>query len=132
MILWHALLVQSRLYHRCFVFLGILAVFAALVSMPLATTYAFVMAGQAAHVDTMKMAGADEMPCHKAAKPCPDCPQKVCPELGTCLVKCFQPVPSPAAEARLITERVSDRVAPTLARVAASSLIPPLLRPPSV
>lgn len=105
--------------------------FAALVSMPLATTYAFVMAGQASRADTMNMAGIDEMPCHKAAKHCPDCPQKVCPELGTCLVKCFQPVPSPVAQARLHPELVSDRVAPALARISASSLIPPLLRPPS-
>ena len=80
---------------------------------------------------TMSMQGA-EMPCHKMKKSCPDCPQKVCPEMGSCLVKCFQPLPTPVSESRLHRDIVADRVAPAISAVPASSLIPPLLRPPSV
>jgi hypothetical protein len=124
---------RHRFYQRWFVFLGMLAMFSALLSMPLTATYAFAMAGKATATSnmTMSMQGA-EMPCHKMKKSCPDCPQKVCPEMGSCLVKCFQPLPTPVSESRLHRDIVADRVAPAISAVPASSLIPPLLRPPSV
>lgn len=106
------------------------AMLGALLAMPLATTYAFAMAVQS-HTMQMADAGQQKMPCHKAPKQCPGCPQKVCPELGTCLVKCFQPMPSPVADTRLHMEAVGARVPPAPMLMASGSLIPPLLRPPS-
>lgn len=114
------------------------AMLGALVSMPLTATYAFAMSGKAATSATepahdMDMSAAKTpMPCDSPAKHCPDCPQKVCPDMGSCLVKCFQPFQSPLAEAQLSGEIVRDRVAPGHALVIAGSLIPPLLRPPRV
>ena len=105
-----------------------LAMLGALISMPLTSTYAFAMAG-AKTAATASMGG---MPCHKLVKHCPDCPQKVCPDIGTCLVKCFQPLSPPVAEASLQGDVVSARVAPEPSQIRATSLIPPLLRPPSV
>ena len=58
------------------------------------------------------MSTMDEMPCHNPAKPCPDCPQKVCPEMGNCLVKSFQPLPQPIAEARLQRDVIGQRMMP--------------------
>ena len=108
--------------------------FGALIYMPMTATYALAMSGKmSATSGGMSMsAAADEMPCHKAMKHCPDCPQKVCPEMGNCLVKCFQPLPQPIAEARLQRDVIGQRVMHAPTRVTASSLIPPLLRPPSV
>ena len=70
-----------------------LAMLGALISMPMTSTYAFAMAG----AKTAATASMDGMPCHKPVKHCPDCPQKVCPDIGTCLVKCFQPLSPPVA-----------------------------------
>ncbi|AGK56883.1 hypothetical protein HYPDE_26003 [Hyphomicrobium denitrificans 1NES1] len=124
---------RHRFYQRWFVFLGMLAMFSALLSMPLTAAYAFAMAGTASATAHMTMSAQDaEMPCHKVKKSCPDCPQKVCPEMGSCLVKCFQPLPTPVSEATLHDDVITDRVAPATSAVPASSLIPPLLRPPSL
>jgi hypothetical protein len=76
------------------------------------------------------------MPCHgqKTAakiKHCPNCPDKACPDLGNCLIKCFQQMTAPVSHARLFGDVVRTRIAPSASRVNASSLIPPLLRPPS-
>lgn len=111
-----------------------LAMLGALVSMPLTATYALAMAGTRPAVSHhMTVADAKgEMPCHKPMKSCPDCPQKICPEMGSCLVKCFQPLPAPVSEARLSRDVIVERVAPSSTAVTAGSLIPPLLRPPSV
>jgi hypothetical protein len=76
-------------------------------------------------------ATAEQMPCHKPAKPCPDCPQKACPGMSACFAKCFQPL-TPIAEASLYGSVSTSRVPPATSQVAAKSLIPPLLRPPSV
>ncbi|MBY0560107.1 MAG: hypothetical protein K2Q04_09670 [Hyphomicrobium sp.] len=124
----------NRLFQRWFVVLGMVAMFGALISMPMTATYALAMSGQtsATSGDMSMLAAADEMPCHNPMKHCPHCPQKVCPEMGSCLVKCFQPMPQPIAEARLQRDSVGQRVMPSPTRVTASSLIPPLLRPPSV
>jgi len=135
--LCHSPSVRNRLFQRWFVVLGMVAMFGALLSMPVTATYAFAMAGQASAMatgdhamDTASM--PKDMDCAKAAKHCPNCPQKFCPEMGSCLVKCFQPLSPPAAEARLRGVVRSERVMPTPSRVTVSSLIPPLLRPPSV
>jgi len=125
--------VKKRFYQRWFVFLGIVAMLGALAAMPLTSTYALAMAG-VSHIAHEDMASADEMPCHKTAqqKPCPDCPQKVCPELGTCLVKCFQQLAPPLAGGVHLAPPIASQLAPTTDGVVASSLVPPLLRPPSV
>jgi hypothetical protein len=126
-------LMRHRLYQRWFVFLGVLAMFSAFLSMPLTATYAFAMAGKTSATGHMTASMQDaEMPCHKMKKSCPDCPQKVCPEMGSCLVKCFQPLSTPVSEVHLQGDIITHRVAPALSAVPPSSLIPPLLRPPSV
>lgn len=104
-----------------------IAMLGALIALPLTTASALAMSKpMAAH------ATAHEMPCHKPAKPCPHCPQKVCQDMGNCLVKCFQPLYSPVADEGLLGTMVGSRLSPGLSQVASSSLIPPLLRPPSV
>ena len=90
-----------------------LAMLGALISMPMTSTYAFAMAG----AKSAATASMDGMPCHKPVKHCPDCPQKVCPDIGTCLVKCFQPLSPPVAEARLQGDVVSERVVPEPSQV---------------
>ena len=103
------------------------AMLGALLAVPLTTSIALAMSGP------MSAASAhDQMPCHKPAKPCPDCPQKVCPNMGACLINCFQPLSLPAAEAHLQGIVVSSRILPTPSQITAASLVPPLLRPPSV
>jgi hypothetical protein len=125
--------VRNRLFQRWFATLGMLAMLGALLSMPLTATYAFAMAGAApASHHGVSIADKGEMPCQKPMKSCPDCPQKVCPEMGSCLVKCFQPLPPPISEAQLQRHVITGRVAPMPVAVTAGSLIPPLLRPPSV
>lgn len=125
---------RQRLLQRFFLILGMVAMLGALVSAPLTVTYAFARAGMASPPATTVSAAADEMPCHKPAKQkhCPDCPQKVCPELGTCLVKCFQPLFQPVSVSGLQGESVRAGVVPIRSAAATGSLIPPLLRPPSV
>jgi hypothetical protein len=103
------------------------AMLGALISVPMTTSIVLAMAGP-----MTATAATGEMPCHKLAKRCPDCPQKVCPDMGSCLVKCFQPLSPPIAEACLQGMVVSSRVLPTPSQVSAESLVPPLLRPPSV
>ncbi len=114
--------------------LGMLAMLGTLLSMPLTATYAFAMAGAARAIShDMSMTDAKgEMPCHKPMKSCPGCPQKICPEMGSCLVKTFQPLPPLVPETRLQGDVIVGRVAPMPVAVTAGSLIPPLLRPPSV
>ncbi|MBN8913056.1 MAG: hypothetical protein WC807_09160 [Hyphomicrobium sp.] len=124
---------KKRFYRRCFGVLGIFAMLGALVTLPLTSTYTLAMATahQAAPGD---MAKSDAMPCHKPAqqKSCPDCPQKVCPEIGTCLVKCFQQLVPPPASGVHLEMAVAARLSPIADDVVASSLVAPLLRPPSV
>jgi hypothetical protein len=131
---WQSDLVGNRLFQRWFVILGMVAMFGALLSMPLTASYAFAMAAATPAVSgDMAMSGpAAETPCQKPMNHCPDCPQKVCPAMGNCLVKSFQSLSPPAAEARLQGVVPSGRVMPAPMRVTASSLIPPLLRPPIV
>lgn len=120
---------RKRIYHRWFVVLGMLAMLGALVAMPMTSTFA--MAVGAAYAD---QSSADEMPCHRPAKPahCPNCPQKMCPDMGTCLAKCFQQLVPPLTGGMPLGLLVAAKLAPEPSAVAASSLVPPLLRPPSV
>ncbi|MBN9290020.1 MAG: hypothetical protein J0H36_02625 [Hyphomicrobium denitrificans] len=125
---------RNKLFQRWFVTLAMLAMLGALISMPLTATYVLAMTGAHPAVsDHVTMADAKgEMPCQKPMKSCPDCPQKVCPEMGSCLVKCFQPLPVPVSEARLSCDVVAERLVPLPVAITTGSLIPPLLRPPSV
>ncbi|MGO4681915.1 hypothetical protein [Hyphomicrobium sp. 2TAF46] len=123
----------KRLFQRWFAVLGMIAMLGAVMAMPLTATYAFAMSGKSETSAKMAMtAKADAMPCHKPMKHCPSCPQKVCPEMGSCLVKCFQTLQQPVAEAWLQRDVIDQRVMPAPTRVTPGSLIPPLLRPPSV
>jgi hypothetical protein len=126
--------VRNRLLQRLFVMLGMVAMLGALLAVPMTASYALGMAGKTtATASKMSMpAAADEMPCHKPKKHCPNCPQKVCPEMGSCLIKCFQTLPQPVAEAWLQRDIIDQRVMPAATRVTPGSQIPPLLRPPSV
>ena len=102
------------------------AMLGALIALPMTTSMALAMS-----VPTVASSTADEMPCHKPAKkPAKHCPG--CPDMGTCLVKCFQPIASPLADTTLPHKTVSLRMSPGPSRAASGSLIPPLLRPPSV
>jgi hypothetical protein len=125
--------VRNRLFQRWFAMLGMLAMLGTLLSMPLAATYALAMAGtHPVPSHDMSMADAKGEPCQKPMKSCPKCPQKVCPDMGSCLVNTFQPLPPLVSETRLQGDVVVGRIAPVPVAVTAGSLIPPLLRPPSV
>jgi hypothetical protein len=113
----------KRLLHRCFVALGILAMGMALAAIPAGIALASAKADMAA-----MSAGADEMPCEH---PCPGC-AKPCPDMGTCLLKCFQPLSNVAAQAGVQTYPLRERIPPGLSRRITEAPIPPLLRPPSV
>ena len=124
---WQSQFVGKRIYHRWFIVLGLIAMFGAVITMPLTATYAMAKAA------AMSSAGAmGDMPCHNAAKHCPDCPQKVCPELGTCLMKSFQSLFQLVASTPLHRPLVTMRVLPAPPQVADDLVIPPLLRPPIV
>lgn len=118
----------KRPIHRCFLALGLLAMLGALVSVPFKSTYAFAMGGKS----SMAASASSEMPCHKPAKHCPDCPQKICPDLGSCFVKCFQPLSPPVGQIALHRKSSGERVGTERADITAGSLVHPLLRPPSV
>lgn len=103
--------------------LGIFAMLAAILSAPATTTYAFAMADQAA--------SAMEMPCHDQPDPCPDCAKSACPDMGSCLLKCFQVVASiPTASLLASPPPAADQTS-LHGRSELGSLISPLLRPPS-
>jgi len=120
--------------------LGMFAMLVALVAVPLASASVVAAPGAPdgmAAMDTahaMADAAAEEMPCHRSAPPqhCPDCPQQACPNLGACLVKCFQTLSSPLTAIVLHRDVASSRIAPALSPARPGSLTPPLLRPPSV
>lgn len=71
---------------------------------------------------------AEAMPCKGD---CPDC-AKPCPELGGCLLKCFNSLFAPPAQATLYNVDVDGFVTFALVQCASDALVPPLLRPPSV
>ena len=124
--MWQSDGVKKRTYHRLSAMLGMVAMLGALIAVPIAASTALAMAGP-----MTATAAADEMPCHKPAKnPTKHCPD--CPDMGTCLVKCFQPLSALVAETSLLGVVVAPRVLPEPSQIAPGSLIPPLLRPPSV
>jgi hypothetical protein len=122
---WHARIVRKRRSHQWSAVLGMVAMLGALIAMPMTTSMALAMSAPMA-----ASSAADEAPCHKPAKkPAKHCPD--CPDMGTCLVKCFQPLSAPVAETSLLGIVVALCVLPEPSQIAAGSLIPPLLRPPS-
>src|SRR5262249_21984506 len=109
--------------HRCFVALGLLAMAMALSAIPAGIALA------AAKSQAMEMAAdADEVPCHH---PCPHC-AKPCPDVGSCLLHCFQPLASVFLPTGILAHAVRELVAPALSRRISEAPIPPLLRPPCV
>lgn len=128
--------------HRWSLILGIMAMVSAIVSVPASAASVFAAmemgtgtgtnTAQSTHHGMSTAATEAPMPCKGAMKHCPHCPQKICPELAGCAVKCFQAFSPLPAEARLMGEILRERLAPGRAFVTAGSLIPPLLRPPSV
>ena len=70
----------------------------------------------------------DDMPCDH---PCPGCATP-CPDMGTCLLKCFQPLSNAPAQASVERSFVRELVPPGLSQRIAEAPIPPLLRPPSI
>ena len=131
--LWHVADMRNRLLQRWFVVLAMLAMLAmlgAIAAVPLTSTVAAAMAGSSAHTPSKSMAAA--IPCHKPAKPCPHCPQKYCLDMSTCLLNCPQVLSPPVAGENLHVATVTLRVFPASQPITRGSLIPPLLRPPSV
>jgi hypothetical protein len=108
--------------HRCFVVLGLVAMAAALLAIPAGIVLASAKSDMAAMAN-----GSGDMPCHK----CPDC-DKPCPDMGSCLLKCFQPLSQVPAQANVERPTVRDLIAPGPSQERAKVGIPPLLRPPSV
>lgn len=119
---------MKRLLQRCCAIFGMIAMLGALAAVPLAST--IVHAATPAVADGL----ADGMPCHKPAqpKPCPDCPQKACPEMGACFVKCSQQIAPLVAGGHVGARVITVRLPPSPSEAAASLPVPPLLRPPSV
>jgi hypothetical protein len=124
--LWRFNHLKNRLFQRWFLVLGMVAMLGAIIVVPVTSALA------AANTTSASSMGMGDTPCHKPAKSCPDCPEKSCPSLSACLVKCFQKLSALPTEARLDRTTVSSRVWPAPSLVTASSLTPPLLRPPSV
>ena len=120
--LWHAGAVKEAL-HRCCVALGLVAMAAALFAIPASIALASAKSDMAA-----MSAASDEMPCDH---PCPGC-AKPCPDMGSCLVKCFQPLSSAPMQASVQTHSVRDFIPHGLSRRMSEAPIAPLLRPPSV
>jgi hypothetical protein len=119
--------VKKRLFHRLSAALGLVAMLSAISFAPAMTSAALAM-----ELGSPVVAAAQEqMPCHKPAKPCPDCPQKACPDMSVCVAKCFQPL-TPIAEVSLRGSVSASVLLPASSQVPAKSRIPPLLRPPSV
>jgi hypothetical protein len=113
----------KRSLHRCFVALGLLAMAMALAAIPAGIVLASAKTDMAA-----MSAGSDDMPCDH---PCPGC-AKPCPDMGTCLLKCFQPLSSSPAQSSVRTHSLRQRIPPGLSRRITEAALPPLLRPPSV
>jgi hypothetical protein len=103
--------------------LGVLAMLMALVAIPAGIALVSAKSDMAA-----MSASSDDMPCNH---PCPGC-AKPCPDMGTCLLKCFQPLSNAPVQASVQSYSVRDLIPPGLSRRTREAPIPPLLRPPSV
>lgn len=78
---------------------------------------------------------AVDMPCHKpvkSKKPCPDCPQKTCPEGAACMVKCFQQLSAVLAKSLMFAMPLTARAVRLPDVAPAGAFPPPPLRPPIV
>lgn len=132
--LWHSTHVRSRIYRRWCLVLGMIAMLGAVLSVPLSAAHAFQLA--ASHDAQQTAAVKQDMPCHNhkpvKADHCPNCPQKTCPDLGSCLVKCFQQLTPLPVDVRLQADMGRDRIPPAAAHESAGTLTPQLLRPPRV
>jgi hypothetical protein len=122
-------IVKDHLLQRWSLILGVLAMLGAGVVAPMTTTHAIAKPGMTSSMS----ASTQAMPCHKPANPCPDCPQKSCPDMGAgCLVKCSQLVASPGALALNYAPVMRSRLPSAPQQAVSGSLTPPLLRPPIV
>jgi hypothetical protein len=113
----------KKLLHRCFVALGLLAMGMALVAIPAGITLASAKSQMTTMADNF-----GDMPCHH---PCPHC-AKTCPDMGSCLLKCFQPLSNFPSSVSLEEHDANSVAPPGLSQRIAETPIPPLLRPPSV
>jgi len=123
--MWQSLETVKRRLHHCFVVLGLLAMAMALAAIPVGI--ALVSSKTPAGVE-MAHNGDDAMPCHH---PCPGC-AKLCPDMGTCLLKCFQQLPPLPEQLAIEATFIRNLVPLGQAQRIAEAPIPPLLRPPSV
>ena len=100
--MWHPDAVK-RTFHRCFVALGLVVM--ALAAIPAGIALASAKVGAAVMADN-----SDDMPCHH---PCPGC-AKPCPDMGTCLLKCFQPLSNLPVQEYVQSYSVRDLIPPEL------------------
>lgn len=126
-------IVRNSLYRRWSLVLGMLAMLGAVLSVPLSAAHALSIAGS--HHEQQVAAAKHDMPCHSHKpvrdKHCPNCPQKGCPDIASCLAKCSQQLTPLLTGARLPNIIVGDRILPAADGESAGALTPQLLRPPS-
>jgi hypothetical protein len=116
-------LTSKRTLHRCFVALGLIAMAMALAAIPAGIVLASAKSNMMAMADN-----SGDLPCHH---PCPHC-AKTCPDMGSCLLKCFQPLSNVPNSVGLGEHDANSVAPPALSQRIAGTPIPPLLRPPSV
>ena len=114
--------------NRWFALLGLVAMVTGLMAVvltaPVAKMDHAMMGHSASH-------GADQSGVTGCAH-CPNCPHEGCPDLAGCLAKCFQPIFDMTKTAATFEPAVHTQVTMAAMPVLGGSLIPPLLRPPSV
>jgi hypothetical protein len=129
----------TRQHHKFWLLiLGILAMLSSMMSVTLVRHMAGppqqMAQSSASHANALVVPTSSHaaMPCHKQTKPCPQCPKSICPDMAICLAKCVQQAPALLAldaASAMIMQRIGW---PAPDQILAGSLIPPLLRPPSV
>ena len=135
--MWHGPRVNRRRHSFACVCLGMIAMLGAVVSFPLSAAHALAMLAAPASGHMMSHDGGTQVgqaqtatageDCHK---PCPNCPEKGCPDLNACLAKCVQAMAQPAIAADVPVATTLLQVTHRSSLVAAGLLVPPLLRPP--
>ena len=113
----------KRTLHCCFVALGLIAMAMALAAIPAGIALASAKSSMTVMADN-----SGDMPCHH---PCPHC-AKTCPDMGSCLLKCFQPLSNVPGSVSPEGYDASSVEPSALSQRIAGTPIPPLLRPPSV
>jgi hypothetical protein len=136
---WQIIQVTRQHHKFWLLILGILAMLSSMMSVTLVGRMAgplqqmvqsSVSHATAIVVPTLSHAAA--MPCHKQTKPAPRCPKSICPDIAICLAKCVQQAPALLA-LDAVPAMIMQRIGwPAPDQIFAGSLIPPLLRPPSV